>query len=144
MAAPLQSFNSNEKQMQAIRELTNEMFNLKNRASVSESAIATLESDVSDIHDYLIISDSVGLDPSVTLDAGELGSVIDIPVTAPSGYTFHAFYTCGVTNGDGIAEGIINVLCLLIGSTMRIKLLNPTATQLTAARVYYTLIFKKS
>ena len=38
MAAGLQSFQSNDKQMQAIRELTNEVFNLKQKQAIDEAA----------------------------------------------------------------------------------------------------------
>lgn len=144
MAAGLQSFQSNDKQMQAIRELTNEVFNLKQK---SHTDIANLQSDVTELqtNEIKIVRLRRTLDRK-TVPAGDVLEV-SVPMTPPDGYTLSALlFERILVRNEGALETVSKLVLTrnyVALNTSYATLFNTTSSDISFTDLDVTGIFTK-
>ena len=141
MAANLQSFQSNDKQMQAIRELTNEVFNLKQRQVTAENDILSINTGLAEkCSAYVIVSLYSG-----TIEAGATtpGITIQIPSQLEGVTPVSAFFNFAAKTGGNVADGVVACRCSIAGTppAVAVRLTNTTEEDITLQSIIVTLLY---
>lgn len=147
MAASLQSFQSNDKQMQAIRELTNEIYALKLQGSNTESHLSQLDQSIDDIYDELTLVNKRSLiRQAFTVSAGSNSGQYPITIgSIPEGYRVVGAIPQVVFDSNQAAS--LNLICTYCNATanntITFALFNPTSADIDSVGISALLLFKK-
>ena len=138
----LETYPQENMNTQAIRELTNEVFNLKNKAAINESYIKELEEKTKQKIVCGKASRENAIDVAPT--TGTSGYVVPIPKTLTNGYTL-----IGFTITKCVSSSNYSIPLIVYGTTIRdtdttIDITNLTEVTYSLKAVEYIAIYEQS